>query len=106
MRIQQHAAQLEATDGHVGSVDGLLIAAEALMLLGRDGIVPLLKALTRRPDSPALRRGAHHVLRLSTDENLRRETAPVLEALDGIERGLEIPIAAERALAALEGRRP
>jgi HEAT repeat protein len=82
------------------------ISAEALALLGRDGIIPLLKALRTRSDSPGLRRGAHHVLRLCTDENLKKETAPVLTALEGIEQELEVPIAAERALAALQGREP
>jgi hypothetical protein len=81
------------------------IAAEALALLGRAGTIPLLKALTTRSDSPGLRRGAHHVLRLSTDENLKRETAPVLAALESIEQELEVPVAAGRALAALEGWR-
>jgi hypothetical protein len=65
-------------------------------------MIPLLKALTARPDSVWLRRGAHHVLSFLTDASLRRELAPVLEALEGIQPELEVPVAAHQALAALE----
>jgi hypothetical protein len=77
------------------------IAAESLAFLGRDGVVPLLKALVARSDSSRLQRGAHHVLRFLSDETLKKELAPVLRALEGLEPALEVPVAAHRVLVAL-----
>jgi hypothetical protein len=80
------------------------IAAEGLAFLGREGVVPLLNALMTRSDSSRLRRGAHHVLRLLIDESLKKEMAPVVTALEELEPVLEVPVAAHRALVALEER--
>ena len=38
------------------------LAAEGLINLGKFVVVPLLQEMLKNPDSPFLRRGAHHVL--------------------------------------------
>jgi|GEM_PF-491884 len=78
------------------------LAAEGLILLGRGGVIPLLQALTTKPDSTWLREGAHHVLRSQADAEVRKVTAPVLTALEDLEPTLAVPSAAHDALIALE----
>jgi HEAT repeat protein len=77
------------------------LAAEGLILLGRDGLEPLLRALMERPDSVWLRQGAHHVLRVLSRRGFREVLQPVLAALDGLEPWLQVPLAAEDARDAL-----
>ena len=77
------------------------LAAEGLILLGRHGLRPLLRALIERPDSVWLRQGAHHVLRVLSRRGFREVLRPVLAALDGLEPWLQVPLAAEDARDAL-----
>jgi HEAT repeat protein len=83
------------------------LAAEGLITVGYDSLVPLLQALQDRPDSARLREGAHHVLhdwvsRHLLDRDSREQVKPVLAALNDIEPAVEIPLAAHRALDALQ----
>jgi HEAT repeat protein len=85
------------------------LAAEALVALGGQGLVPLLRALAGRPTSGLLREGAHHVLhdliaKRYLLEPLEVAVKPVLATLDGSEPAVTVPLAAERALALIEGR--
>jgi len=66
------------------------LAAEALIAIGRDALVPLIQELERRPESIWLRQGAHHVLHDLSDVGLRAEAAPVLRALESLEPELEV----------------
>jgi HEAT repeat protein len=82
------------------------LAAEGLIALGPGGLVPLLHALVKNPDSAWLRQGAHHILHdLHRGRRLparyREATEPVLAALDHVEAHLTAPPAAESALEAL-----
>jgi len=77
------------------------LAAEGLILLGHDGLKPLLRALIERSDSVWLRQGAHHVLRALSKSGFREVLRPVLAALDGLEPWLQVPLAAEDARDAL-----
>ncbi len=79
------------------------LAAEALIGLHLEGLVPLLQALVRHPDSVWLRQGAHHVLRALAKNGAGDVVGPVLEALDGLEPILQVPIAAERVLQQIAG---
>jgi HEAT repeat protein len=78
-------------------------AAEALAMLGRDGLTPLLQALMQHSNSVYLRQGAHHVLRaLAITSNLKDLVTPVLAALEDVEPVMAVPIAASAALKALK----
>jgi HEAT repeat protein len=77
------------------------LAAEGLIALERNGVVPLLNALIQRSDSAWLREGAHHVLRILAGRGLNAQVAPVLTALEDIEPAVEVPPAAWAALDAL-----
>lgn len=79
------------------------LAAEALIAMGRDAIIPLLKALVRRSESVWLRQGAHHVLRTLYKSRPDPVLQPVLAALNEDLADLAVPIAAENALMRLEG---
>jgi HEAT repeat protein len=74
------------------------LAAQGLIGLKREGLVPLLEALESRPDSAWLREGAQHVLRTLVEEGRDAEVKPVLAALEGVEPALELPWAARTAL--------
>lgn len=80
------------------------LAAEGLILVGPEGLRSLLGALTENSDSPLLRQGAHHVVRtfLRSRPSLKTTLQPVLAALDRPEPALEVPLAAEAALEALQ----
>jgi len=69
--------------------------------MGRDGLAPLLKALEQRPDSIRLRKSAHHILRSLRKLDLGDLVSPVLAVLEDIEPAVEVPWAAEAALAKL-----
>ncbi len=79
------------------------LAAEALIGLHLEGLEPLLQALVHRPDSVWLRQGAHHVLRALAKNGAGVLVGPVLEALDGLEPILQVPIAAEAVLQQIAG---
>jgi nucleotide-binding universal stress UspA family protein len=79
------------------------LAAEGLIDIGHDAVVPLLRALVKRPDSLWLREGAHHVLHDMPKEDLRDVLQPVLAAMEDIEPSLEIAPAAYAALERLTG---
>jgi HEAT repeat protein len=74
------------------------LAAKGLIVLGRAGLRPLLKALEGHSDSLWMREGAHHVLHTLVREGVADDMAPVLEALEDIEPSVEVPIAAYNVL--------
>lgn len=80
------------------------VASEALATLQEDGLRPLLDALIKQSDSVWLRRGAHRVLHDLAHGKLASVTKPVLQALEGVQPNLEVPIAASKALDALKKR--
>ena len=57
------------------------LAAEALIALKCDGLVPLLEGITRHAASLWFRQAAHHVLHDHYCERMSDELRPVLEAL-------------------------
>jgi HEAT repeat protein len=77
------------------------LAAEGLILLGFEGLGPLLRALIEHADSVSLRQSAHHVLSTLSRRGLREVLRPVLAALEGLEPSLQVPLAAEDARDAL-----
>jgi HEAT repeat protein len=79
------------------------LAAEGLIAIGREALVPLLHALINHPDSLWLREGVHHVLHDLAKGKLDEVLQPVLAALEDIEPSVEVSFAAERALDALKG---
>lgn len=80
-------------------------AAESLADLGCQALVPLLRVLIQHPESPWLREGAHHTLRiLIIKSDLGELIKPVLRAFDAIEPTIAIPIAAAVALQQLNQR--
>ena len=74
------------------------LAAEGLIAMGREALVPLLGALVEGSDSEELREGAHHVLHDLASGDLREVIQPVLAALDNIDASMEVPIVAESVL--------
>lgn len=88
-------ALVEALDDTNGGVRW--IAAQALIAAGPGALVPLLRRLITRADSPWLQEGAHHVLRgLATPT-----VSPVIRALEDRFPALTVPVAANEALKAL-----
>jgi hypothetical protein len=84
------------------------LAAEGLIALGKESVIPLLEALKEHFDSVLLRQGAHHVLHsLERQKKLKKETLAVLDTLRGLGPEAPIALAAHRALEALKkpGRR-
>jgi HEAT repeat protein len=79
-------------------------AMKGLIALERDGLEPLLQALTQDFDSVWLREGAHHILHeLKKKESLRQPSLQVLKALEGVEPEVTVPWAAEAAWESLFG---
>ncbi|MBM4461825.1 MAG: HEAT repeat domain-containing protein [Chloroflexi bacterium] len=74
------------------------LAAEALIGLGRDALKPLLAELMKHADAQWLRQGAYLVLRTLAQRSLRATVQPVLDALDGVQPGIEVPLAARKVL--------
>jgi len=81
------------------------LAAEGLIAIGRDALIPLLHALLKRSDSPWLREGAHHILHDLVIGNIEEVKRPVLAALEDTEPSIEVPIAAKNALDKLTGKK-
>jgi len=77
------------------------LAARALVMLGRDALPVLLRALIDRPDSTWLREGAHHVLHDEGYEPWRKQLGPVMKALEGYAPVNTLPEAAESVLRAI-----
>lgn len=80
------------------------LAAEGLIDRGRKALKPLMKALIEGSDSVALREGAHHVLFDLSHGSLREVVLPVLQALEGVEPSVVVPLKA-RALLDVIGNR-
>lgn len=78
------------------------IAAEGLVKLGRDGLVPLFEALMLNPRSVYLRVGAHHVLIAARRRGDAELVEPVLAALGTYSPRVELPLVAREALIKLE----
>jgi HEAT repeat protein len=74
------------------------LAATALINLGRDALVPLLRGLEGNSGSIWFRDGAHHVLRSIIRDGVADEAIPVLEVLENLEPSIEAPIAAYHVL--------
>jgi len=81
------------------------LAAEGLARIGPASVVPLLKALLKRPESQWLREGAHHVLLDMDGGPLAAVLKPVTEAIDDPTPAVALPIAVHRSLEVLEGKR-
>ncbi len=80
-------------------------AMEGLIGLDREGLQPLLTALTKHFYSVWLREGAHHVLhQLKIRERLLPAEIHVFEALEGPAAEMDVPWAAEAALQNLNKR--
>jgi HEAT repeat protein len=80
------------------------IAAEAMIALGREAVVPLLTALIEQAESVEFCRSAHHVLSGLPPQQAGPVLTPVLRALETQTPALTVPLAAEAALERL--RRP
>jgi HEAT repeat protein len=78
------------------------LAAEGLIKMNVNGLKPLLLALEHQGESVLLREGAHHVVHDLAKGGLRKYLAPVLTALESVERGEEVPWLARQALDMLE----
>ncbi len=88
---------LEDPDGDVR-----WLAAEGLIVLGREGVQPLLAALLERAQSFWLCKSAHHVCHaLAIKRRLGPILRPVLAALDQPEPQVGVPLAAYAALSKL-----
>jgi len=76
------------------------LAAEGLVALGLQIVIPLLKSLTqvKEETSVLLRDGAHHILRALITDDRGKVLQPVLTALEDIEFTSKVPPAAELAL--------
>ncbi len=74
------------------------LAAEGLVNVGRESLVPLLQALIKRSDSPWLREGAHHVLHDLATGDLKELLQPIVDSLQDVESAVEAPIAAKAIL--------
>jgi HEAT repeat protein len=82
------------------------VVGEALIALGPDAIVPVLKGLCVDPDNPAGLYGtAHQVLHALVTDRLRPVLTPVLAALKHADREVKVPVAAEEAIEALASTR-
>ncbi len=82
------------------------LAAEDLIALGEDAIVPLLQALEIHFNSVFLLEGAHHVLHAFEKRKLlKKKTLAVLDSLRYLTPKIEVAVAAAQALESLVGRR-
>ncbi len=74
-------------------------AAESLIALRYEGLIPLLRALIQRSDSIWLRERAHQVLHsLAEPSDPNDLVTPVLKALEDVEPAMVAPVAASTAL--------
>ncbi len=78
------------------------VAAEAVIVLGREGLQPLLAGLLQHADSRSFCEGAHHICHvLSRRRGLGPILRPVLAALDEPQPAIAAPLAAYNALSRL-----
>ena len=80
------------------------MAAEGLIAIGNDALIPLLKATITNSDSRGFRFAAHHVLKNLAGRGLFDTVKPVLVALEDVEPAVEAPVAAESVLSKIAGR--
>ena len=104
-------ADLAAADALVKALEDEVfdvrwLAAEGLINLKRDGLVPLLQALIERSDSPWLRVGAHHVLHDLAVGELEELLQPVIDSLEDVEPVIETPLTAKAILDRLVSGQP
>jgi len=94
------APQLALTLGDA-ETDVRWVAGEALVALRRQALVPVLDAVSTKPDSVWMFDGVHHVLReLAKDREMRPILQPVLDALATPtidEREVLVPVEAQKA---------
>lgn len=74
------------------------LAAEGLIAIGKDMLVPLLEALGEHSDSIWFRNGAHRVLVYLASNGFYDTLLPVLVALDSPQASIEVPLAVNIAL--------
>ncbi len=81
------------------------LAATALIAIGREAILPVLRVVINCADSTLCRSSSHHVFHdlAANDEDLKETLAPVLAALDGRAPSVEVPLVAAATIAALAG---
>jgi hypothetical protein len=78
------------------------LAAEGLIALKTDALEPLLRAVSKTPDSWELRQGVHHVLHaLERSHLLNKSCIEFLDELRGLDQELSVPLAADAALGSL-----
>jgi HEAT repeat protein len=78
------------------------LVAQALTVLGREGLRAVLSALAARPHSDALQEGCYHICHRLGQIQAFRFAKPVLAALRSLEPELAIPSAARTALEELK----
>lgn len=76
-------------------------AAVGLAAMKLKGLMPLLSALVRHPDSIWLREGAHHVCRELISRESIHEAIPLLKALEHPDPEVSVPIAVYDVMRAL-----
>ena len=95
------AALIKALDDK--EFDVRWLAAEGLAAIGKLAVIPLLQALIDNPDSNWMREGVHHTLHDMERESWDQYLKPVMAALEDVQAGLEVPVAAKNAIDALKG---
>ena len=78
-------------------------AAMALARTGRQGAEGVLRLIVSQEVTPESRHVMAYVLRRTSDEALRQQSAHVVDALDGADYRVAAPLAANQVLAALGG---
>ena len=77
-------------------------AADALIALGRSGVISALRVLMHRSDSEWVREVVEHIVRQHHDTEYGRVLEPVLESLRSLGAEQIAPVAAHKALLQLE----
>jgi len=81
------------------------LAAEALIQLGEPCLVPLLKMLSRHPNSDQIRDATHHVLRVLKERiGLKKELEDVMKTVWDIDPSINQQKVIEVAVDALESK--
>ena len=79
------------------------LASTGLIVLGRDGLAPLLRALMQNSGTVLLRHAAHRIVfDLAGRDKLYALLKPVLDALESAEPAVSAPVAAHAALQKLD----
>ncbi|MCD6567584.1 MAG: HEAT repeat domain-containing protein [Dehalococcoidia bacterium] len=78
------------------------LAAEGLIVLGKEGLPPLLQELVLHADTLSLNDGMHLVIRnLAEEDEYQEILMPVLKAMDGLDTDISVPMAAKAAMGKL-----